>query len=195
MSHYKDPMAAQIDRVMSTHDGPMNLSVLELLAGSGELSKVYTKYGSVLANEYEPALFEKLVENTKDSGSISCQRTDALLNFHQMIASGESFDIIDINSRGLSSRYFPDVFLLIKSGILFLTMVKPSECVMNRITSTQLTAYFGSNNPTFIDVANRIAIWGICHWRKVELIDMIELDSEWRFAFNVERVNAKDYVS
>ncbi|MBK9723418.1 MAG: hypothetical protein IPO78_17780, partial [Saprospiraceae bacterium] len=104
------------------------------------------------------------------------------------------FDVVDLDPYGFPNRFFPDIFLLIDKGILFVTMPKPYVNILNGITAAHLISYYGGQNPNEQTIIERIALWGLCHWRKVELIDSIDCKSVWRFAFAVEKVNATDYT-
>ena len=84
-------------------------------------------------------------------------------------------DVIDVDSYGFPSRFFPDIFLLIENGFLFLTIPKPSVNILNGITKTHLMCYFSQGNPSFEKIVEKIAIYGLCHWRKVTLIEAIDL--------------------
>lgn len=111
-----------------------------------------------------------------------------------MIADKQKFDVVDIDPYGFPNRLFPDIFLLIDNGILFVTMPKPYVNILNGITATHLIAYYGEQNPSEEKIINRIVLWGLCHWRKVELISGLNLQSVWRFAFKIEKVKATEYT-
>jgi len=114
--------------------------------------------------------------------------------FHKLIYEKKKFTIIDLDPYGFPNRFFPDIFLLIDDGILFVTMPKPYVNILNGITQTHLISYYGEQNPSEDSIIERIALWGLCHWRKVELIDSIDCKSIWRFAFSVKKVKATDYT-
>ena len=77
---------------------------------------------------------------------------------------------------------------------MFVTMPKPYVNILNGITQTHLISYYGEHNPSMETIINRIALWGLCHWRKVELIDVVDCKSVWRFSFKVEKVKATEYT-
>ena len=192
--HHPDEKINQIKNVLSEICGWGDLSILELFAGHGNLTKIYSEYGEVLANEYKKSVFEKLVENTKDLMLVKCNRADSFIDFHQLIALKQKFDVIDLDPYGFPNRFFPDIFLLIDKGVLFVTMPKPYVNILNGITAAHLISYYGEQNPNEQTIIERIALWGLCHWRKIELIDSIDCKSVWRFAFAVEKVKATDYT-
>jgi len=193
-AHHPEEKKQQVKRVLSEHSGWGDLSILELFAGHGNLTKLYCDYGEVLAYEKKGAVFDKLVSNTQDCMLLRCEKVDSYREYHGLIYLKQSFDVIDIDPYGFPNRFFPDIFLLINHGILFVTMPKPYVNILNGITQTHLITYYGDHNPSQETIINRIALWGLSHWRQVSLIDSIDLDSVWRFAFEVKRVKATDYT-
>jgi len=175
--HHPDQKINQINFVLRNLNQQKGHQILELFCGQGNLTKVYSNFGDVTA-------CDKKYEKTGDS----------FLLFHKLIFEKQKFSIIDIDPYGFPNRFFPDVFLLIEDGILFLTMPKPYVNILNGITKTHLISYFGEPNPSEDAIIDRIVTWGLCHWRMVELIDSIDCDSVWRFAFHVKKVKATDYT-
>lgn len=163
--------AAQINRVLNG----INLRIFELFAGNGNLTHVYKQYGAVTAYD-------------KKLGT-----GDSFREYHRMIADGKKFDVIDLDPYGFPSRFMPDIFLLIESGFLFLTCPIASVNILHDITKTHLFAFYGDDCPDENVIAQRIALYGLCHWRKVELVDYVRMDRMHRFAFKVERVAATKY--
>jgi len=192
--HHPDKKINQIKTVLDEICGWGDLSILELFAGQGNLTKVYAEYGEVIANEYKLKVFEKLLDNVQGCMLVHCNRVDSYLDFHQLIALKQKFDVIDLDPYGFPNRFFPDVFLLIDKGVMFITMPKPFVNILNGITQTHLISYYGEHNPSKDKIIERIALWGLCHWRKIELIDCVDCKSIWRFAFNVEKVKSTEYT-
>jgi hypothetical protein len=188
--HHPDQKADQIKRVLSGID----LSILELFAGHGNCTKVYSDYGEVTAFEKNARVFKSLLENTNDCQMVQCHKSDSYSEYHRLIFLRLKFDVVDIDPYGFPNRFFPDVFLLIDDGILFVTMPKPYVNILNGITATHLISYYGEQNPSEKTIIERICLWGLCHWRKVELIDSIDCKSIWRFAFRVNKVKATEYT-
>lgn len=172
--HHPWEKKLQVETVLQ---GCNNLKTLELFAGKGNMTVIYRKYGMVES-------FDKKYLKTGDS----------FLVFHKLIADKKKYNIVDIDSYGFPSRFFPDIFLLIEKGVLFITVPKPNVNILNGIVQTHLAAYYGSSNPTKEDIIERIVLFGLCHWRKVELISEMNLKSVWRFCFNVIKVKATDYT-
>jgi len=175
-AHHPDEKIDQIQRVLNSTN-KTDHSILELFAGQGNLTGVYATYGQVTA-------WDKKYLKTGDS----------FINFHRLIADKKKFSVIDIDPYGFPNRFFPDIFLLMESGIMFVTMPKPYVNILNGITQAHLISYYGEHNPNEATIIERIALWGICHWRQVELIDSIDCKSVWRFAFNVDKVKATEYT-
>jgi len=193
-AHHPNEKINQIKNVLGEICGWGDLSILELFAGQGNLTKVYAEYGEVIANEYKGKVFDKLTENVKECSLVHCNRVDSFLDFHQLIALKQKFDVVDLDPYGFPNRFFPDVFLLIENGVMFVTMPKPYVNILNGITQAHLISYYGEHNPSKETIIERIALWGLCHWRKVELIDCVDCKSVWRFAFKVEKVKATEYT-
>jgi hypothetical protein len=175
--HHPDQKIAQIEFVMNNLNAQKGHKILELFSGQGNLTKVYEKYGDVTE-------CDKKYQKTGDS----------FLLFHRMIADKKKFTVVDIDPYGFPTRLFPDLYLLIEDGILFVTMPKPYVNILNGITQTHLISYFGEPNPSEETIFEQIATWGLCHWRQVELIDSVDCKSIWRFAFSVKKVKATEYT-
>ncbi len=176
-THHPDEKIAQINRVMTEGLTKAGHSILELFAGRGNLTKEYEKFGSVV-------VCDKKYHRTGDS----------YLLYHRLISEKKKYSVVDLDPYGFPNRFFPDVFLLIDDGVLFVTMPKPYVNILNGITQAHLISYFGEHNPDKDVIIQRIALWGLCHWRKVELIDSIDCKSVWRFAFTVNKVKATEYT-
>ena len=175
--HHPIEKIDQINWVMRNLNQQSGHSILELFSGRGNLTEVYKQFGEVTACDRK-----------------YCGTGDSFLLFHRLIAEKHKFTVVDLDPYGFPSRLFPDIFLLIDDGLLFVTMPKPYVNVLNGITQTHLISYFGEPNPSEDTVVEQIATWGLCHWRQVELIDSIDCSSVWRFAFYVVKVKATDYT-
>ena len=171
--HHPDEKLAQLDRVLQGK----GKKILELFSGRGNLTKLYEQHGEV-------ECYDRKYLKTGDSYIV----------FHRLIGEKKTYDIIDLDPYGFPNRFFPDIFLLIKYGLLIVTMPKPYVQYLNGITQTFLTAYFGEQNPGKDVIVEQIATWGICHWRKVSLLDSIDLNGVWRFVFEVQLVKATEYT-
>jgi hypothetical protein len=177
--HHPDEKINQILRVISETDFVNwgNLKILEMFSGQGNLTKIYSSYGEVKA-------YDKKYLKTGDS----------FLEYHRLISDKKKFDIIDLDPYGFPNRFFPDIFLLIDNGVMFITMPKPYVNILNGITQAHLISYFDVYNPTKEQIIERTALFALCHWRKIQLIDEVDCKSVWRFAFSVEKVKATEYT-
>jgi len=173
--HHPNEKISQINNILSSYKDKLN--ILELFAGQGNLTKVYRKYGEVYT-------YDKKYLKTGDSYIV----------FHKLIGEKKIYNVVDLDPYGFPNRFFPDIYLLINEGILFITMPKPFVNILNGITATHLISYYGEHNPNKEKVINQIALWGLCHWREVTLINSIDLKRLWRFAFKVKKVKATEYT-
>ncbi len=164
-------------QIRNTLDGKSNLKILELFSGQGNCTKILNEYGIVDA-------YDKKHLKTGDSYIV----------FHKLIAEKKKYDVIDLDPYGFPSRFFPDIFLLIDNGVMFVTMPKPYVNILNGITATHLTVYFGEPNPSKDIIIERITAFGLCHWRQIVLLSCLDLKSVWRFAFEVKKVKATEYT-
>jgi tRNA G26 N,N-dimethylase Trm1 len=176
-THHPDEKIDQIRSVFYGLNNQSNHHILELFAGQGNLTKIYEEYGIVSA-------YDRKYLKTGDS----------FLIFHDLIAKKKKYSIVDLDPYGFPNRFFPDIFLLIDDGILFVTMPKPYVNILNGITQAHLISYYGEHNPSEDTIIEQIALWGLCHWRQVELIDSVDCKSVWRFAFHVKKVKATEYT-
>jgi hypothetical protein len=175
--HHPDEKTNQIEWVMRNLNKQSGHDILELFAGRGNLTNVYRQFGEVTSCDCK-----------------YCGTGDSFLLFHRLISDRKKFTVVDLDPYGFPTRLFPDVFLLIDDGLLFVTMPKPYVNILNGITQTHLISYFGEPNPSEEIIIDQIVTWGLCHWRQVELIDSIDCSSVWRFAFSVQKVKATDYT-
>lgn len=175
--HHPNEKIHQIEWVLRNTNFQKDHKILELFSGQGNLTEVYKKYGEVVE-------CDRKYQKTGDS----------YLLYHKFIYEKRKFTIIDVDPYGFPNRLFPDLYLLIDDGLMFVTMPKPYVNILNGITRTHLIAYYGNHNPDEDEIIETMCLWGLCHWRKVELIDSIDLKSVWRFAFSVEKVKATEYT-
>lgn len=177
--HHPKEKILQVGRVMeqfkNEHKGP--ITTLELFAGQGNLTREYQEHGSVEAYDIK-----------------YLKTGDSFLQFHRLIFARRTYQVVDLDPYGFPTRLFPDIFLLIKDGLLFVTFPRPNSNILDGMKALHLESYMGKSNPSEEEVINQIATWGLCHWRQVELLDRMLLKSVWRFAFRVKKVKATDYT-
>jgi hypothetical protein len=175
--HHPHEKIGQIEWVMHNLNIQSGHEILELFSGQGNLTGIFKQFGNVTACDRK-----------------YLKTGDSFLLFHRLIYEKRKFSVIDIDPYGFPNRFFPDIYLLIDDGVLFITMPKPYVNILNGITRTHLISYFNEPNPSEEAVIDKFVSWGLCHWRQVELIDSIDCKSIWRFAFHVRKVKATDYT-
>jgi len=165
------------DQIENILKGKSDLSILELFAGRGNTTRILEQFGTVEA-------YDKKWLGTGDS----------YLVYHRLISEKKTYDVVDLDPYGFPNRFFPDVFLLIENGVMFVTMPKPYVNILNGITKTHLISYYGEWNPSLEVVQEKIVMFGLCHWRQVEFLDVTDLGRLWRFALSVKRVKSTEYT-
>lgn len=175
--HHPLQKKEQIEKILV---GRNNLKIMELFAGHGNLNETYGQYigKDGFLERYDRAL---------GSG-------DSYLLFHKLIAEKRKYDVIDIDPYGFPNRFFPDIFLLMEDGVMFVTMPKPWVNISNGITRQHLTCYFGESNPSLDVIKEKIRLYGLCHWRDVQFLDVVDFGRLWRFAMSVKKVKATEYT-
>ena len=154
-----------------------NLKILELFAGRGNLTEHYKNFGEVFC-------YDKKYLKTGDSFLVA----------HKLIAEKKTYNVIDLDPYGFPNRFFPHIFQLINNGYMFITMPKPYVNILNGITRTHLISYYGYHNPDIDTILERFVLWGLCHWRKVEVLNTLDLKSIWRICLKITKVKATVYT-
>lgn len=172
--HHPRKKKQQIKRVLEDRK---KYKIVEYFAGEdGNLSPLYEKYGDL--EKYDKKL---------GSG-------DSYKLFHKHIYEGKEFDVIDLDPYGFPNRMFPDIFRLIDKGYMFVTVPKPHVNMKNGIIQQHLKAYYGTDSFDYNELVDNLIQWGLCHWRKVDVVDAVEIDRLWRIALKVKRVKATHYT-
>ena len=172
-AHQPDEKKSQIKKYLGEKE---NLKILELFCGQQNLSPLYEEHGTL--EKYDKKL------KTGDSFKV----------FHKLISQNKKYDVIDIDPYGFPSRFFPDIFLLMDKGIIFLTFPKPWVNILNGITQAHHYAYYGNTCPTLKEIQEKIALYGLCHWRKIIFEDVMDMGRLWRFVLSVEKIKATEYT-
>lgn len=188
--HHPDEKTKQIKKFLKIGK---NLKILELFSGVGNLTQIYEQYGVVFCNELNRNKYGILCEKFAND-CIKLNRGDAYKFYHKLIADGQIFDVVDVDSYGFPSRFFPDIFKLITDGYMFLTFPKPYVNILNGITQQHLTCYYGSKNPNLEQIKQSIKNYALCHWRNIEFLDVIDCKSVWRLALKVTKVKATEFT-
>jgi len=175
--HHPEQKKEQIAKALG---GMSNLKIMELFAGHGNMSEIYESYVG------EKGVLERYDKHLKTG--------DSYIVFHKLIAEKRKYDVIDIDPYGFPNRFFPDIFLLMDDGVMFITMPKPWVNIANGITKQHLTCYYGEDNPSLDVIKEKIRLFGLCHWRDVKFVDVMDFGRLWRFAVRVKKVKATEYT-
>ena len=170
--HHPKQKIKQIRNTLTDKD---NLNILELFAGYGNLTEIYEKYGQV------------------DCYDKKLGTGDSYLIFHKLISEKKTYDVIDLDPYGFPNRFFPDIFLLIDDGYMFITMPPPYINILNGITQQHLKCYYGDVSPDLETIQRKIIDYGLCHWRDIDFLDITEIGRLWRFVLRVKKVKATEY--
>jgi len=157
----------QIEKYVQTFDN----NILELFSGNGKLTKIWNDYGIVTTND----------------------NIDAYRLFHKLIWERKKYTIIDLDPYGFPTRFFPDIFLLIENGIIFITIPHPAVNVLNGITQQTFLNYYGVKKPTIEIFIEKIKQYALCHWRELTLLNIMKMGRVYRLCLNVKRVKATEY--
>ena len=84
-AHHPKQKTRQVRQVLENIGGWSDLSVLELFAGQGNLTKVYAQFGEVLAYEKNQKTFVKLRKNVESEMLVACNKGDSYTEFHRLI--------------------------------------------------------------------------------------------------------------
>ena len=175
--HHPEQKKEQIQNVLN---GKTDLKIMELFAGKGNLAPTYNSYVG------ENGFLEQYDKSLKTG--------DSYILFHKLIAEKRKYDVIDVDPYGFPNRFFPDIFLLMENGVMFITMPKPWVNIANGITKQHLTCYFGEGNPSLDVIKEKIKLYGLCHWRDINFLNIMDFGRLWRFAVSVKRVKATEYT-
>jgi len=191
--HHPDEKITQVRKML---DGQDNLKILELFAGKGNLTRIYEDYigeGEIFVGQVDKSQIKRNKGALELYDKDNLKTGDSFMHFHRLIAERRYYDVIDIDPYGFPIRMFPDVFLLMKSGYMFVTFPKPWVNIPNGITKQTLLNYMGSEMPTLEEVKAKIKTYALCHWRGVEFVDTVDLGRLWRFAMKISIVKATEY--
>tara|TARA_Y100001938_G_scaffold45199_1_gene62801 strand:- start:59 stop:658 length:600 start_codon:yes stop_codon:yes gene_type:complete len=146
--------------------------ILEVFGGQGNLTEYYSKLGQVTS---------LTKETTGDSFDY----------IYKLRAENKLYDVIDIDSYGYPSKFFPVVFEMIKDeGLLIFTFpVLGVQCV-NGIVEQHFINFWGSARPTIGDVTGKVTDFALREWKIASLISVRKIKPIWRLAFLVKQEKA-----
>lgn len=192
--HHPVEKTEQVYRVLGEQDLGFPITILETNAGWGNLTQEYRKFGVVLAQDIEA----NKVEHLKQFSSVVAKRCDSFKEMHRQVYEGMKFDVVDLDPYGFPSRFFPHVFELIEDGHLFVTFPKMGVQQINKITKEHYRVFWGM---TLADkdrqeelIHKKIKDYGFQSFRRVELVDSVDLGRMFRFAYKVNKESALTLV-
>ena len=189
--HHPDEKINQIKEYTKNTAFSKKIKILELFGGHGNLTKEYVKLGKTTVFEKDKSKVEIL---KSISDELEVVKTDSFNEIFHHVYKKKKYDIIDIDPYGFPYRLFPHIFLLMEKSLVFLTIPKPYVNILNGITQTTLMCHFGESNPSIDTILSKIVVWGLSHWRQVEVLDILDLKSVWRVCLDVKRIKATEYT-
>jgi hypothetical protein len=166
--HHPTEKIAQLDEFKSHIYG----DILEVFAGQGNLTKYYNKLGNVTP----------LTKQTHG---------DSFNSIYKLRAENNLYDVIDIDSYGYPSKFFPLVFEMIKNeGLLVFTFpIVGVQCV-NGIIEQNFINFWGSSRPSVGDVTGKITDYALREWKLASLVSVRKIKRIWRFIFLIKQEKA-----
>ena len=167
--NHKSIKTKHAQEILAPYSG---LKILELFQGNGGMTSTYSYYGDV------------------DGFDRKNGDGDSFIKFHTLISEKRKYNVIDLDPYGFPNRLFPDIFMLIDDGFLFVTTPN-GKSVRNPWTKNLNTQYWGNPKPELNDFIVNIIGYGRGHKREVKFINNINLtDKMFRMVFRVKRMNA-----
>lgn len=190
--HHPQEKIDQIRRILPKKD----LHTLEMHTGFGNLTKIYQEYGSVLGYDIEGERVDYIQSMCMQD--VDVVKGDSQIELLNMVYQRLWFDVVDIDPYGLPSRYFPLVFNLINDGWLFLTFPKLGVAQINKITVRHYQAFWGfelDQKAQYVEIIqNKLKDYAYQCFRKIEVLEVLDLDRVYRFAIKVKKESALDLV-
>jgi len=167
--HHPEGKRVQIETVL---EGKSDLSIYEVYGGHGYCTGVYETYG-------------KVTSRTHADGN------DWHVT-HAELASGHTYDVVDIDGYGYPSRILAAgvVELLKAHGTLFFTFPVNGANHKSGITSAHLRIFYGTDSPEVEDFVRAVKAHALAYHRIATVVHTAKLGRVWRLAFEVERVPA-----
>lgn len=194
--HHPIEKTEQVKRVLGSATFNSTPFILEAHAGWGNLTQVYSEYGVVQALEIDEKKVDHIIAN--GTGRIFARKCDSMREFHNTLYRGHKYEVIDLDPYGFPSRYFPHVFELITDGYLFVTFPKMGVQQINKITKEHYRIFWGMtlDDKEFQEhfIHKKMKDYGLMSFRRVDLIDTVELPRMFRFAYRVRKESALDLV-
>ena len=170
--HHPDEKIAQLER-MSFIDG--SCRVLEVFAGDGNLTKWYeARAKSVLPMSRETT-------------------GDSFHAIYTLRGERKRFDVIDIDSYGYPSKFFPVVFEMMKpTAMLIITFPVVGVACLNGITEQHFINFYRSSRPTIGDVTGILTDMALREWILLSLYDIRKIKKIYRLVYMCRREKATE---
>lgn len=170
------------------------LTILETHCGFGGMSELYSRYGTVTGYD----IVAERAEAADKFPRVCARKADSEKKIFDLIFYDYRFDVIDIDPYGFPSRYFPHVFKLMDSGILFLTFPVMGVAQINKITTRHYQAFWGidlSDKKQYLNkVLDKLQEYAFMEKRSLDLLNVVKLDKVYRMAFAVRKESLSKIV-
>ena len=175
--HHPDEKIEQLERLRPLIEYG-KCEVLEVFAGQGNLTEWYEA-------------------NTKRVTPMSRQTTgDSFHEIYRIRADRKKFDIIDIDSYGYPSRFFPVVFEMMKDrAMLVITFPVVGVACLNGITEQHFINFYRSARPTIGDVTGILTDMGLREWIQVSLHEVRKIKRIYRMVFLCRKEKATEFCN
>ena len=171
-------------------------NILETHSGFGGMTEFYNSFGEVEAYDID----KKRVDFVNDLGleGVTCIKADSEKEIYRLVYHSCNYDLIDIDSYGMPSRYFPHSFNLIKDGLMFITLPMIGVAQMNKITIKHLQSFWGvdyQNKEDYVNqVVNRLKDFAFTCKRDIEVLDITKIDRIYRITLSVKKKSLCEIV-
>lgn len=151
--------------------------ILEIFAGQGNLSAYYKNLGKVEAM-------------TKETHG------DSFHSIYKLRAAKRKFNVIDVDSYGYPSKFFPVVFEMMKPEcLLVITFPVMGVNCLNGIMEQHFINFWRSARPTVGDITGILTDMSLREWRHLSLLDAQKIKRIWRMVFSCKRIKATDWCN
>jgi hypothetical protein len=173
------------------------LNVLETHCGYGGMTRWYAEQGSIVEC-YDIDRGKVDGVNLLGYQNVQAIKGDSEKEIIRLFANQCKYDAIDLDPYGLPSRYFPYVFSMIESGLLFVTFPMLGVAQMNKITIQHYKSFWGFCNQSGDDyietIKARMKDYAFMFSRDVEFLEVVKIDRIYRMVLRVEKKSMCDIV-
>lgn len=174
--HHPREKIAQLERLEFFLD--RDTSVLEVFGGHGNLTEWYEQHVG------------KVTSMTKEKTG------DSFTFIYKLRFEKKKFDLIDIDSYGYPSRFFPVVFeMMTEKAMLILTFPVVGVACLNGITEQHFISFYRSSRPTIGDVVGVLTDMALREWILLSLYDVRKIKKIYRMVFLCRKEKATDFCN